>query len=92
MAEIKPDLPKPARARAKSADASTPATQRKPRTSKKTATPLADGKTTVTPEERYRMIAENAYHRAEKRGFIGGDPLNDWLLAELEVDRQLNAV
>jgi uncharacterized protein YfcZ (UPF0381/DUF406 family) len=33
------------------------------------------------------MIAEAAYFRAERRGFQGGDPLDDWLQAEAEVDR-----
>ncbi len=42
----------------------------------------------VNVEERSRMIAEAAYLRAEKRGFAG-DPVEDWLLAEEEVDRRL---
>lgn len=45
---------------------------------------------TVTPEERWRMVAEAAYLRAEKRGFSGGNPTDDWLAAEAEVDRILN--
>lgn len=46
------------------------------------------GKTaaTISPEIRYQMIAEAAYLRAEQRGFNGGDPLDDWLTAEREVD------
>lgn len=44
-------------------------------------------KTAATAEERHRMIAEAAYFRAEARGFRGGDPLEDWLLAEAEIDR-----
>lgn len=44
--------------------------------------PTAD----INPEARYRMIAEAAYLRAEQRGFNGGDPLDDWLTAEREVD------
>jgi hypothetical protein len=43
----------------------------------------------VTPEERYRMIAEAAYFRAEKRGFVGGDMAEDWLQAEAETERLL---
>ncbi len=27
-------------------------------------------------------IAEAAYYRAERRGFVGGDPVEDWLAAE----------
>ncbi|MEQ1802654.1 MAG: DUF2934 domain-containing protein [Gammaproteobacteria bacterium] len=37
-------------------------------------------------EDRYRMIAEAAYFRAERRGFVSGGELQDWLDAELEVD------
>lgn len=44
---------------------------------------------TVTPEERYRMIAEAAYYIAERRVFSGGDVAADWLAAEAEIDRIL---
>ena len=44
---------------------------------------------TVTPEERYRKIAEAAYYIAERRGFTGGDVATDWLTAEGEIDRTL---
>lgn len=37
-------------------------------------------------EDRYRMIAEAAYFRAERRGFVSGSELQDWLEAEIEVD------
>jgi len=50
---------------------------------------VAEKNPPVTPEERYRMIAEAAYFRAEKRGFVGGDMAEDWLLAEAEIDRLL---
>ena len=40
----------------------------------------------VTEDERLRMIAEAAYHRAEARSFAGGNPDEDWLAAEAEVD------
>jgi len=43
----------------------------------------------ITPEQRYRMIAEAAYYLAEKRGFVGGDMAADWLQAEAEIDREL---
>lgn len=45
----------------------------------------------VTPEMRHRMIAEAAWYRAEARGFEGGDPDQDWLEAEREIDRRLAA-
>lgn len=35
------------------------------------------------------MIAEAAYYRALRRGFNGGDPVDDWLDAEQEIDRAL---
>jgi len=35
------------------------------------------------------MISEAAYYRAEGRGFQGGDPEQDWLDAEAEVDALL---
>jgi hypothetical protein len=35
---------------------------------------------------RHRRIEKAAYFRAEARGFIGGDPVQDWLLAEAEID------
>lgn len=40
---------------------------------------------TLTPEARYRMIADAAYFKAEKRGFTG-DVVADWLEAEAEID------
>ncbi len=40
-------------------------------------------------EDRYRMIAEAAYFRAESRGFVPGSELQDWLAAEIEVDELL---
>ena len=40
-------------------------------------------------EQRQRMIEEAAYYRAQRRGFVGGDPVADWLEAEAEVDQML---
>jgi Zinc-ribbon containing domain/Protein of unknown function (DUF2934) len=44
---------------------------------------------TVAPEERRHMIEEAAYYRAQQRGFDGGDPVEDWLAAEREINRML---
>jgi hypothetical protein len=33
------------------------------------------------------MIAEAAYFRAERRGFVPGSELEDWLQAEADVER-----
>lgn len=35
---------------------------------------------------REKMISVAAYLRAEQRGFVGGDPVADWLEAEAAVD------
>jgi hypothetical protein len=43
-----------------------------------------------TQQERRRMIAEAAYHRAQRRGFTGGNEISDWLAAEAEVDFALS--
>jgi len=40
-------------------------------------------------QRRQAMIREAAYFRAERRGFVGGDPVGDWLAAEAEIDRRL---
>ncbi len=40
----------------------------------------------VDPELRQKMIAEAAYFLAEHRSFYGGDPVQDWLVAESEID------
>ena len=45
--------------------------------------------TIATPGERHRIIAEIAFLRAERRDFKGGDPVDDWLEAEQEVDSSL---
>ena len=40
-------------------------------------------------EDRLRLIAEAAYFRAEQRGFMPGQELEDWLAAEVEIDALL---
>ncbi len=47
---------------------------------------VTEGKTSITSRQRYQMIAEAAYFRAEKRGFVGGDAAQDWREAEEEID------
>lgn len=37
-------------------------------------------------EDRFQMISDAAYYRALARGFDGGDPVEDWLMAEAEID------
>ncbi len=42
-------------------------------------------------DERHALIAREAYLKAEKRGFRDGDPLDDWLAAEAEIDARTEA-
>ncbi len=51
----------------------------------------SNGLLTRTPQpDRGHLIAEAAYHHAEARGFEPGHELDDWLLAEDEVDARLD--
>lgn len=83
---------------------STPAVQRPARSKspkKATATITADPALTTDPrsaaeptpandsEVRNHMIARAAYFRAERRGFIEGSELQDWLEAESEIDSMI---
>jgi hypothetical protein len=43
----------------------------------------------IDSEKRHHMIAEAAYFRAERRGFSRGDPIEDWLGAEAEIEKSL---
>jgi DUF2934 family protein len=38
-------------------------------------------------DEWRRMVAEAAYYRAERRGFAGGSPEQDWIEAEEDIRR-----
>ena len=43
----------------------------------------------ISPQERWQMIADAAFFRAESRGFAPGGEIADWLAAEMEVDALL---
>lgn len=66
------------------------------RAPRKTAVPAAEPKEAAPPEPttsdagtREVMIRIAAYSFYERRGFVTGHELEDWLQAEMEVDRQL---
>ena len=59
--------------------ASAPVTTVKPAAKKVAAKPIA-----ITGEQRYRMVAEAAYYRAEGNQFKS-DPLRDWIEAENDI-------
>jgi hypothetical protein len=63
-------------------------TQRKYRLTKPQSVDV-DLPPTISAEERERMIAEAAYFKAESRGFEGGDPIQDWIEAETEINAVL---
>lgn len=44
----------------------------------------------ISAEERLRMIREVAYSFYERRGFVHGHDLEDWIEAEAHVDRMLS--
>jgi len=62
-----------------------------PRKAAPRATRTAGSRPAVTPDMRRGMIAEAAYLRAERRGFAPGYEEEDWLAAEVEVDKLLSA-
>ena len=86
MAEAtrKATAPKKTTAKPAKADAAM-AKKADPAPAKKTAAPRKSaGKKIVSDEQRYRMIAEAAYFRAESRHFKS-DPVRDWIEAERDI-------
>lgn len=63
----------------------------KPAAKKKVDKPMATGRPghPVGAEQRRNYIEVAAYYIAERRGFNGGDALEDWAAAEAEIDRLL---
>lgn len=45
----------------------------------------------MTAETRRAMVAQAAYYIAEQRGFICGREVEDWLLAEKQIDSALSS-
>jgi len=73
---------------AETATSAPPRSTRKRASASKPQTATASG-STVSADVRRGMIAEAAYLRAERRGFVPGHEDEDWLAAEKEVDAQL---
>jgi hypothetical protein len=72
-------------AAAKSADKKAAAPRKRRVLPKRTAIPA------IRPEERRRLIEAAAYFMAERRGFQGASPVDDWLQAEREIDALIAA-
>lgn len=64
------------------------ATATKKAASKKTAASSAVA-STITNEQRYKMVAEAAYHLSEKQGFKPGKDMDNWLKAEKQIEAEL---
>ena len=66
-----------------------PAAVKKPAVAKKTAAKTTTKVIVLSDEQRYRMVAEAAYYRAESNQFKS-DPLRDWIDAESDIDKLLS--
>ena len=73
----------------KKAAGKTAATPRKTPAKSSTAATRTRPAAAVTAEQRWRMIADAAFYRAERRGFSPGGEVNDWLEAEAEIEALL---
>lgn len=75
---------KPAVKSAEKAVTKKPAAARKP-----AAKPASGTQPILAPEQRRYYVEVAAYYIAERRGFHGGSQLDDWVQAEIEIDRLL---
>ena len=50
-----------------------------------------DSSTTLSAQDRLRMIESAAYFQAERHGFTPGRAIEDWLAAESEIDALIAA-
>ncbi len=66
-----------------------PRAEAPPRTKRTASSTRRQTAQQVAAEDRWNMIAAAAYYRAEKRGFVGGTPAQDWAEAELEIEALL---
>jgi hypothetical protein len=76
---------KPAAPKAVKTVAAKPA---KPKAPVKKSAKAASGNT-VPKDQRAHYVEVAAFYIAERRGFAPGDPLQDWVAAEAEIDRLL---
>jgi hypothetical protein len=79
---VKPEPVAKAKAAPKTAPKAAAAKPARPRVKKAAGVP---------PEQRRNYVEVAAYHIAERRGFAPGNPLEDWVQAEAEIDRLIAA-
>lgn len=87
-----PTRPRTGTDRTKKSKTAPPAGQQPPTAESSTEVTAASLERREIPsfsESREARIAEAAYWRAERRGFIAGQELDDWLAAEMEVDEDI---
>lgn len=83
----KPVVAKPVEPKASAPKAAKPKADPAPKAAPAKAAPTATAKT-ISAQDRYHMIDEAAYYRAEKNGFQV-DPHANWIAAEKEIDALL---
>ena len=59
----------------------------KPKSGSAKSAAAADSKPALNAEQRNHYVEVAAFYIAERRGFVPGNPGDDWCAAELEVDR-----
>ncbi len=85
-ATLKAAVKKPAAGKTAAAKTVTSAAKKSTVAAKKPAAKRASSaKPVFTPEQRYLMVAEAAYYRSERQGFMG-DPVQNWVEAEAEIE------
>lgn len=65
------------------------ATVKKKTAGRKAAAKKAPAVSYISNEERYKMVAEAAYHLSEKQNFHPGRDMDNWLIAELQIEAQM---
>jgi hypothetical protein len=61
-------------------------TKKKTAAKKKASAKAAAGTKIISNEQRYRMVSEAAYHLSEKQGFQPGRDMDNWLIAEQQIE------
>lgn len=94
VTKVTPDGGKPAASKAETAAKTKAAPKTVPTTAPRARTAKAAPPRSLKPagiplEQRRHYVEVAAYHIAERRGFTVGNPLEDWMQAEAEIDRLL---
>jgi len=74
----------------KAAVAKSPAKKAVPAKANLSVNPAAT-RPAVTVEQRHNYIEVAAFYVAQRRGFAPGNPIDDWAMAELEVDHLIGS-